>query len=375
MYAPLLPISCILLKIRDIDGTASARQNSPKRIIIVMLKAFIVPENAVREKTSKPASAIMIIALGNTPSQNSLRDERPAKSSPRLKNNLNALFTVMYILLTKMPSRILCVEFFLYRNAPFFIFCYFVPYNNARCFVWRRKMKIEIIDDGVGAFATLNKIRHGLCADYYVQILDEHFPLGYLRRQELLCMASKAIDGAVSRGAEAVVLSSIALSMAAAKTLALNYETPLFGCEAPIIHAGTYTASKVLAVGDAYVFQAAKRLPNVIALNLPDFASMAETGASEREIVGYIAQNAEKYSGSFDCIALGCSSMNLYKHCFSRVFPNAQIFDSLEGVARKLRKKYRKNSRDESTVTVFNEKMQDLSQKYNFFIDEFQTTY
>lgn len=239
-------------------------------------------------------------------------------------------------------------------------------------------MKIEIIDDGVGAFATLNKIKYGLSADYSVQILDEHFPLGNLRRQELFPLAKSALESAISRNADAVLFSSIALSMASAKTLAATCETPVFGCEAPIIHAGTYTASQVLVVGDAYVFQAAKRFPNVIALNLPNFAALAESGADEREIVNYIAQNAEKFSGQFDCIALGCSSMNLYKHCFSRVFPNAQIFDSLEGVARKLRKKYhknnhdeRKNNRDESTVTVFNQKMQDLSQKYNFFIEEF----
>ncbi len=232
-------------------------------------------------------------------------------------------------------------------------------------------MKIEIIDDGVGAFATLSKLKYSLSADYFVQILEESFPLGDLPRGQLITVAKKALQRAVERGADAVVFSSIALSMAAVKSLTVSCETPVYGCEAPILHAGTYTASQVLLVGDNYTAYVAKRFSNVIALNLPQFAQMAQSGADDREIAQYIAQNAEQHYGSFDCIALGNSSMNLYKHCFSRVFPNAQIFDSLEGVARKLRKKYKKNNRDESTVAVFNEKMQDLSQKYNFFIDEF----
>ena len=231
-------------------------------------------------------------------------------------------------------------------------------------------MKIEIIDDGVGAFATLNKIKYHLSADYSVQILEDSFPLGDMTRAKLLSVAQKALQSAMQRGADAVVFSSIALSMATSKTFSCC-ETPVFGCEAPVLHASTYTASQVLLAGDNFTSQIAKRFPGVIALNLPQFAQLAQEGADDRTIANYIAQNAEKFYGSFDCIALGNSSMNLFKHCFSRVFPNAQIFDSLEGVARKLRKKYKKNSRDESTVAVFNEKMQDLSQKYNFFIDEF----
>lgn len=240
-------------------------------------------------------------------------------------------------------------------------------------------MKIEIIDDGVGAFATLNKLKYGIVADFAVQILDEHFPLGNLSREQLFELAKTALQNALLRNADAVVFSSGALSMAAAKTLASGCATPVYGCEVPILHAGTYTASQVLVAGDGFVASAAKHFPNVIALDLGEFCALAERGADEREIVAYITENAERYCGKFDCIALGCSCMNLYRHCFSRVFPNAQIFDGSEGVARRLRKKFhkseRKNPRTESTVAVFGEKLQDLSQKYNFFIDEFSATY
>lgn len=237
-------------------------------------------------------------------------------------------------------------------------------------------MKIGIIDDGVGVFCTLGKLKNSLSAEYVVQILNSHFPLGSLNKAQLLQVARQAVERAVSvHKCDAVVFSSIALSMAATKTLAQTSAVPLFGCEAPILHASTYTASQVLVVGDKFVTQIAKRFPNVIPLPLEDFPRLAEIGADDRTVVDYIAANAEKFCGSFDCIALGCSSMNLYKHCFSRVFPNVQIFDSLEGVARKLRKTYKKNSREESAFAFFGENGEDLCEKYNFFVEEFQSSY
>lgn len=97
-------------------------------------------------------------------------------------------------------------------------------------------------------------------------------------------------------------------------------------------------------MGDKFVARASSRFPNVIPLALEQFPVLAER-ADEREIVSYIEDATQNYYGKFDCIALGNSSMNLYKHCFSRVFPNTHVFDSLEGVARKLRKKYKKISK------------------------------
>lgn len=232
-------------------------------------------------------------------------------------------------------------------------------------------MKILIVDDGVGAFPTLNKLKCGISADYTVKILDGHFPLGNSSVQQLHSLAQATLCEAYDNGFDAVVFSSIALSMTTVKYLYSQSRLPLFGCDIPLVHAGTYTASQVLAVGDDVVTRMAKKYPNVIALSLPQFAQLAESGADEREVVAYVAENAEKFSGSFDCIALGNSSMNLYKNCFSRVFPNARIFDSLDGVARKLHKTFKKNKTTDSSVCVLSESGLDLAEKYRFFLDEF----
>ena len=236
-------------------------------------------------------------------------------------------------------------------------------------------MKILIVDDGVGAFATLLKLRYAISAQYVVRILNNNFPLGEKTHKELLTLAEKQLKFAEAEQCDVVVFSSIAMSMSAVKTLSTSSVRPLFGCEAPILHASTYTASQVLLAGDAFSARVARRYPNVISVAFNEFSRLVENGADEREIVRYISERAEQYSGSFDCIALGNSSMNLYRHCFSRVFPNAQIFDSLEGVARRLRKKYKKNALVESSVQVFGENGENLAEKYNFFIDEMSQGY
>ena len=231
-------------------------------------------------------------------------------------------------------------------------------------------MKIAIIDDGAGAFATLNKLKYQIFADYNVYVLDAHFPLGTLGKTQLVQIANDAYHRAIEDGCDTVIFSSINLAITGAKQIVPPPEIALYGCEAPILHASTYTASKVLVVGDGFTAQFNKKFPSVIPLALPQFPILAESCADDKTVVSYIADNAEQYSGSFDCIAIGNSSMNLYRHCFSRVFPNAQIFDSLEGVARKLRKRHKKNTRDTSAVNVISEKGEDLTEKYKFFTDE-----
>lgn len=74
----------------DMDGTNSIRQNSPNTISINMLNGFIIGLNPAKLQMSNAIRISIIIALGNTPSQNSLREERPLKSNVRTKNNLKA---------------------------------------------------------------------------------------------------------------------------------------------------------------------------------------------------------------------------------------------------------------------------------------------
>ncbi|MCM1395835.1 MAG: hypothetical protein NC132_07015, partial [Corallococcus sp.] len=101
---------------------------------------------------------------------------------------------------------------------------------------------------------------------------------------------------------------------------------------------------------------------------LPQFSDLAET-ADERAITRYIGDELDTGDKKFDCIALASSCMNAYRSCFSRVFPNVQIFDSLEGVARKMRKKYKKIPKEESVATYIDGANADISQKYGFFIE------
>ena len=229
-------------------------------------------------------------------------------------------------------------------------------------------LMVGIIDDGLGFVPTLTKLKQVVSAHFICMVVDEHFPLGNCNSKQLITVGSNALAKLTELGCEAVVFSSVALSSRCLKPLTLaNPDLTIFGCDAPVMHASTYTASRVLVVGDSFAVKS-QTLSGVIPIAMPDFPALAEVG-DERDIVQYISECCEQLYGQFDCIALANSSMNMYKHCFSRVFPNVQIFDSLEGVARRIRKKYKKFPKDDSIVTVMDANGNEISEKYSIFLD------
>lgn len=230
-------------------------------------------------------------------------------------------------------------------------------------------MKIFLFDDGVGIFATLCKLKYSVAADYIAYILDEQFPLGEKSPSQLSAIAADCCKKAFSLGAEGVVLSSAALSCCS------RGGENVFRCDPPVLHASAYTASKVLVCGETAAVNAAGRFAGVIPLPMPRFPLLAEQGASRNDIAKYVSQCAEPLCGAFDCIALAGSSLSLYKSCFCSVFPNLHVFDSLDGVTRRIRKKYKKCANDESTVQLVSQSGADVSQKYRFFMEELLNAY
>lgn len=228
-------------------------------------------------------------------------------------------------------------------------------------------LTVGIVDDGVGIFHTCCKLRQVLNANFICKVLDISFPLSKLPLSQLYKVGRDAIVNLLDEGCDIVVLSSVAMSSLCYKKLASIFPSKVYSCEAPVLHASTYTASSVLVCGENLNYLRTN-MPNVLCCAMENFPILAEQ-ASERIIVEYIDKCLKEYIGKFDCIALASSSMNMYKNCFLRVCPNVRVFDSLDGVARKIRKKYKKNTQDESVVRVINEQGQDLTQKYGIFFE------
>lgn len=229
-------------------------------------------------------------------------------------------------------------------------------------------LTVGIIDDGIGFVPTLTKLKQVVSAHFICMIESDHFPLGNCNAKELITIGNNALAKLTELGCDAVVFSSVALSSRCFKPLTQSHpDLAIFGCDAPVMHASTYTASRVLVVGDKFSIKS-QTLGGVIPVSMPEFPALAEVG-DEREMVRYVSECCEQLYGQFDCIALANSSMNMYKHCFSRVFPNVQIFDSLEGVARRIRKKYRKVGKEDSIVTVIDADGNEISEKYSIFLD------
>lgn len=219
-------------------------------------------------------------------------------------------------------------------------------------------LTIGLIDDNTGGFYLLQKLKQSLPCNYKFVLCGK--PFGGVKRA-LFDRVEKLTKRLLSeQGCDAVVYASVALSFVGRALSARGL--PVFYCEAPVLHAATYTVSNVLvACCDA----TCDRMPadNVITVAMPRFPELSEQG-NEQHIVDYITACADMYVGQFDCIALGHSSMNNYKRCFKRVFPNAQVFDSADGVVRRIRKKYRKHVRDEGDFVLLDENFEDITDKF-----------
>lgn len=223
-----------------------------------------------------------------------------------------------------------------------------------------------IIDDGVGIFPTYYKLRQVVNGNFICLIQSGGLPFNKLNSQQLYRVGKQAVDVLEGFGCDVIALSSVCLS-SVYRRLSHVCATPLYYSDAPILHAATYTASNVLVCGDS-ADCTQTGIPNVIPCVMDEFPSLAEQ-ANERQIVCYIENCIQPYYGKFDCIALASSSMNLYKHCFNRACPNARVFDSLDGVARKIRKRFGKLAREEGTYRVIDQQGVDATEKYSAFFD------
>lgn len=223
-----------------------------------------------------------------------------------------------------------------------------------------------ILDDGVGVFPTYYKLKQVVSGNFICALLNESFPLSKLNQRQLYNVGLQAINSLIDCNCDVIAISSVALS-AQYKRLASNCPVPLYSSEAPILHAATYTASNVLVCGDSTSCMHAV-IPNALYCVMEEFPVLAEQ-SRERQIVDYIDSSLQPYVGRFDCIALASSSMNLYKHCFNRVCPNARVFDSLDGVARKIRKKYGKIAREDGICKVIDQQGADITEKYASFFE------
>lgn len=228
-------------------------------------------------------------------------------------------------------------------------------------------LTIGIIDDGIGAFSTLSKLKQAICANYICRICGEKPSYAKLKISDLYSEGRKAVEQLVQMGCNVIVISSVSLSTLCFKNLQQICPVDIYGCEAPVVHASTYTASGVLVAGCGRIVNKL-RFANVIPCPMDDFYAYAEQ-CDEKSVVEYISLKLEPYEGKFDCIAIAESSMNLYKHCFSRVCPNVQIFDSLEGVSRRIRKKYKKFPKEEGFCTVIDDNGEKINEKFAIFLE------
>lgn len=206
-------------------------------------------------------------------------------------------------------------------------------------------LTLGFIDDGIGVCAAIGKVARQLPCKC-IALVPRNYSFVGKRTSELNCFGTDAVSTLFSLGCNGVVFSSCLLSLLCKRSFLQN--PSVYFCEVPLLHASSYTASSVVVFAEKPLLRTL-RYGTAIAVDSHGFDGVADTG-NQRQICNFIEDKLRPHFGKFDCIALSSGSMSLNKSCFKMACPNVQIFDCFDGVARKLKRNFRKRSVGEFSV-------------------------
>ncbi|MBQ3067108.1 MAG: hypothetical protein IJD18_03660 [Clostridia bacterium] len=197
---------------------------------------------------------------------------------------------------------------------------------------------IAVVDNNLGLYPTMEKL-HYVTGHNCVGVLWEQTERDFCAMLEQSKRVVENLD------VSAVVLGNPQFAHACQSQVDGQF---VFGCDAPVLHALTYTASNVLLCADGATchFYKRKNLANLLCLDCSPMLHNNFYNSKNRQVCQTVCSLVDGVDGRFDCIVFAHSNLNLYKTFFQQCYPNVKLFDNLEGVARKLKKRLKKGNRD-----------------------------
>ena len=212
------------------------------------------------------------------------------------------------------------------------------------------KDAIGILDSGVGAVSLLRHAARILPNENFICFGDNlNAPYGPRPFDEIRELAAAAVDGLLQQGVKALVLACNTITAAYAETLRENVHIPVIGMEPALKPASMVRGDgKVLALATRATLSLerfAKLMglygEGVIPLEGVGLVELVETGkADSPEAYDALAALFAPYiDQQIDAIVLGCTHYPFLRRQIERFFPEAQIFDGMEGTARQLQRR------------------------------------
>ena len=209
---------------------------------------------------------------------------------------------------------------------------------------------IGILDSGVGGISVLRRAVQLLPNENFLFYGDNaNAPYGPRSLEEIRRLSRSACDYLLSRDVKALVIACNTITSAYAETLRAEVSIPVIGMEPAVKPASlARSGGKVLALATRATLSLDRfsRLmehygEGVIPLEGKGLVELVEAGhANSPEARAALASIFEPYlNQQIDGIVLGCTHYPFLRRQIEAFFPDAQIFDGLDGTARQLRRR------------------------------------
>ncbi|MBO5773145.1 MAG: aspartate/glutamate racemase family protein [Clostridia bacterium] len=234
-------------------------------------------------------------------------------------------------------------------------------------------LKIAIADSGAGGLNLLKKLFYTLPANYVYFADGKNFPYGNKTARQLFQIGKQIVER--YDDVDAIVFACNTMSQNCLSALQTAFpQKRIIGCTPPVNQASTYTANNFVLLATPSTISATKRLPySAVPVPCYDLATLVENNAKDVELLEHLEGLLSAVDKPFDCIVLGCTHFSVLKTLLYRLYPAIKIFDSVDGVANRIKKTF-KNRTNWQTATSFVrfESFDDsLLEKYSKIISQF----
>ena len=212
------------------------------------------------------------------------------------------------------------------------------------------KDAIGILDSGVGGVSLLRHAVRVLPNENFIYYGDNrNVPYGPRPFEEIRELAAAAVDALLEQEVKALVLACNTITAAYATTLRENVRIPVIGMEPALKPASMVRkGGQVLALATKATLSLERfaRLmglygDGVIPLEGAGLVELVESGKMESAEAHDVLANlfAPYIDQQIDAIVLGCTHYPFLRRQIESFFPNAEIFDGMDGTARQLKRR------------------------------------
>ncbi|MBQ3574917.1 MAG: glutamate racemase [Clostridia bacterium] len=215
---------------------------------------------------------------------------------------------------------------------------------------------IGILDSGVGGISVLREAVKLLPNENFIYYGDnKNAPYGPKPIEEIVQLSKNAVDYLLSRNVKALVLACNTITSAYAKQLRSEVTIPVIGMEPAVKPASlARCGGKILALAtkatlslDKFSVLMENYGEGVIPLEGKGLVEIVESGKRcSPEAHNALEEIFKPYlNEQIDGIVLGCTHYPFLRRQIEQFFPDAMIFDGLEGTVRQLKRRLAEENR------------------------------